>query len=472
MNIMDSNYDDVNIVDAFDDYMICHITGFLDDKSKRLFLSVNHLFNDLQSDIYYYELYDYETIGHLSYYNSFKQVKYIARDSFIPKGVTNLIFQNYVPDITIGSIPDSVKEITFDDGFNKPIQKEYFPSGLRYLKFGQAFSQIIKDNLPDNLETLIMGFEFEQSIQGALPSTLKNLELHNTNDISDCFPSGLENLVINHHNLNGDICKHLPVGLKSLTINSNNYVEISGKLPETLEYLNLRLLQSQLRENIIPPNVKHLVLGGPYNNNIIKYIPESVIKLELLSDDSFDISGLSPSIEYLRLSNEFNEDIDGRIPANLKELILGYSFNSSVKNALPKGLKRITFGHLFNQEICAEDMSESLEYIKFGDNFNQNMNNRLTKLTNLTSLIFGDNFDKDIQGLPKSLTHLEFGRKFNRRILNLIPDRVTHLTLGKCYSQKIQGAIPNSVTHLSINKKFYERNKQHIKSDINITLTY
>ncbi|AVG47860.1 F-box and FNIP repeat-containing [Acanthamoeba polyphaga mimivirus] len=469
---MDSNYDDVNIVDAFDDYMICHITGFLDDKSKRLFLSVNHLFNDLQSDIYYYELYDYETIGHLSYYNSFKQVKYIARDSFIPKGVTNLIFQNYVPDITIGSIPDSVKEITFDDGFNKPIQKEYFPSGLRYLKFGQAFSQIIKDNLPDNLETLIMGFEFEQSIQGALPSTLKNLELHNTNDISDCFPSGLENLVINHHNLNGDICKHLPVGLKSLTINSNNYVEISGKLPETLEYLNLRLLQSQLRENIIPPNVKHLVLGGPYNNNIIKYIPESVIKLELLSDDSFDISGLSPSIEYLRLSNEFNEDIDGRIPANLKELILGYSFNSSVKNALPKGLKRITFGHLFNQEICAEDMSESLEYIKFGDNFNQNMNNRLTKLTNLTSLIFGDNFDKDIQGLPKSLTHLEFGRKFNRRILNLIPDRVTHLTLGKCYSQKIQGAIPNSVTHLSINKKFYERNKQHIKSDINITLTY
>ncbi|ANB51080.1 hypothetical protein [Powai lake megavirus] len=469
---MDTNYDDVNIVDAFDDYMICYITDFLDDKSKRLFLSVNHSLNNLQSDIYYYELYDYQMIGHLSYYESFKRVKYIAHDSHIPKGVTHLIFQNYVPDITIGSIPESVQEITFSDKFNKPIQKEYFPSGLRYLKFGQAFSQIIIDNLPDNLETLIVGLEFEQSIQGALPSTLKNLELHNTTDISNCLPSGLEKLVINHHYLTGDICKHLPVGLKSLTINSNNYVEISGNLPETLEYLNLRLLGSQLCENIIPPNVKHLVIDGSYNENIIKYIPRSVIKLELLSDDSFDISGLTPSIEYLRLSNEFNEDIDGRIPANLKELILGFSFNSSIQNAFPKGLKRITFGHWFNQEICSEDMPESLEYIKFGDNFNQNMNNRLTKLTNLTSLIFGDNFDKDIQGLPKSLTHLEFGRKFNRRILNLIPDRVTHLTLGKCYSQKIQGAIPNSVTHLSINKKFYERNKQYIRSDINITLTY
>ncbi|AVL94298.1 putative F-box and FNIP repeat-containing protein [Megavirus vitis] len=469
---MDTNYDDVNIVDAFDNYMICYIVDFLDDKSKRLFLSVNHLLNDLQSDIYYYELYDYQMIGHLSYYNSFKQVKYIAHDSFIPKGVTNLIFHNYTPKISTGTIPDSVKEITFDDGFNKPIQKEYFPSDLRYLKFGQAFSQIIKDNLPDNLETLIVGLEFEQSIQGALPSTLKNLELHNVSDISDCLPSGLENLVINHHDLNGDICKHLPVGLKSLTINSHNYVEISGNLPETLEYLNLRLLGSQLHKNIIPPNVKHLVLYGSYNEHIIKYIPKSVIKLELLSDDSFDISGLSSSIEYLRLSNEFDEDIDRCIPANLKELIFGRSFNSSIKNALPKGLKRITLGTLFNQEICAEDMPESLEYIKFGDIFNQNMNNRLTKLTNLTTLIFGDNFDKDIQGLPNSLTRLEFGRKFNRRILNLIPDRVTCLTLGKCYSQKIQGAIPDSVTDLSINKKFYERNKQHIRSDINIMLTY
>ncbi|BCS82552.1 F-box and FNIP repeat-containing protein [Cotonvirus japonicus] len=472
MNLMDTNYDDINIVNSFDRFMICHIINFLDDKAKRIILSVNHYFNNLQKDIYYYELHNYETIGHLSYYDSFKQVKYIARDSFIPKGVTHLIFQNYIPDITIGSIPDSVKEITFDDGFNKPIQKEYFPSGLRYLKFGQAFSQIIKNNLPDNLETLIVGLEFKQSIQGALPSTLKKLELHNVSDISDCLPSGLENLVINHHDLNGDICKHLPAGLKSLTINSNYYVEISGKLPETLEYLNLRLQQSQLRENIIPPNVKHLVLDGSYNENIMKYIPSSVVKLELLGDDFFDISGLASSIEYLRLSNSFDENIIGCLPTNLKELILGHSFNSSIKNALPEGLKRITFGTQFNQEICAEDMPESLERIEFGDNFNQDMNNRLTKLTNLTTLIFGDNFDKDIQGLPNSLTQLVLGRKFNRRILNLIPIGVTHLTLGKCFSQKIQGAIPDSVTDLTINKKFYERNKQHIRSDINITLTY
>lgn len=469
---MDTNYDDINIVNVFDNFMICYIANFLDDKSKRLFLSVNRSFNNLQTDIYYYELYDYKIIGHLSYYESFKRVKYIACDSFIPNGITNLIFHNYVPEISTGTIPDSVQKITFDDGFNKPIQKEYFPNGLRYLKFGQAFNQIIKDNLPDNLETLIVGLEFEQSIHDALPSTLKNLELHNVSDISGCLPGGLEKLVINHHSLNGDISKHLPSGLKSLTINSNSYVEISGNLPQTLEYLYLRLQQSQLRDNIIPPNVKHLVLDGPYNEHIMKYIPSSVIKLELLSDNSIDISGLSSSIEYLRLSNEFNGDIHGRIPANVKELIFGFSFNSSIRNALPKGLKRITFGNLFNQEICVEDIPESLEYVKFGEKFNQNMNNCLTKLTNLTSLIFGDSFEKDIQGLPKSLTHLEFGKKFNRRILNLIPNSVTHLTLGRCFSQKIQGAIPNSVTHLSINKKFYERNKQHIRSDINITLTY
>nr|WBF70263.1 F-box and FNIP repeat-containing protein [Megavirus caiporensis] len=469
---MDTIYDDINIVDVIDNYVICYIANFLDDKSKRLFLSINHYFNNLQPDLYYYELYDYKMVGHLTYYTNFKRVKYTARDSFIPKGITDLIFENFTPEISTGTIPDSVQKITFNCDFNKPIQKEYFPSGLRYLKFGSAFDQIIKDNLPDGLETLILSYGFNQSIQAALPSTLKNLELYNISDISDCLPSGLEKLVINNHNLNGDICKHLPLGLKSLTINYYNYVEISGNLPETLEFLNLTLQQSQLRDNIIPPNVKHLVLDGSYNEKIIKHIPSSVIKLELFSDDSFDISGLASSIEYLRLSNEFDEDVNGRIPVNLKELIFGRSFNSSIQNALPKNLKRITFGDLFNQEICAEDMPMSLEYVKFGDNFNQNINNRLTKLANLTSLIFGGNFDKDIQGLPNSLTHLVFGRKFNRKILGLIPNNVTHLTLGKCFSQKIQGAIPDSVTHLSINNKFYERNKQHIRSDINITLTY
>ncbi|AZL89650.1 F-box and FNIP repeat-containing protein [Megavirus baoshan] len=468
---MDINLDTIDIVNAFDNFMICHIANFLDDKSKRLFLSVNRSLNDLQPDLYYYDLYDYKMIGHLSYRESFKKVKYIAHDSFIPNIVTDLKFVNNIPKITVGLIPDSVRKITFSNDFNEPIKKEYFPSGLKYLKFGQAFNQTIKDNLPDNLETLIVDLQFDQSIQDALPLTLKNLELHNVTDISNCLPNGLEKLVINHHNLNGDICKHLPTGLKSLTINSNSYVEISGNLPVNIEYLNLRLLQSQLRDNIIPPNVKYLVLDGPYNESIIKYIPSSVVKLELLSDDSIDISGLGSSIEYLRLSNEFNGDINERIPANVKELVFGFSFNSSIHNSLPKGLKRITFGNLFNQDICCEDMPESLEYIKFGEKFNQDINKRLTKLTNLTSLIFGDGFDKDIQGLPKSLIHLEFGNKFNRKILNLIPNGVTHLTLGRRFSQKIQGAIPNSVTHLSINKVFYERNKQYIRSDINITLT-
>jgi len=49
----------------------------------------------------------------------------------------------------------------------------------------------------------------------------------------------------------------------------------------------------------------------------------------------------------------------------------------------------------------------------------------------ITSLTFGEYFDNDIDHIPNSVTHLDFGFNFNKNIIdNCIPNSVTHLTFS------------------------------------------
>jgi len=51
--------------------------------------------------------------------------------------------------------------------------------------------------------------------------------------------------------------------------------------------------------------------------------------------------------------------------------------------------------------------------------------------SNVTHIIFGDNFKKDIEDrIPSSVTHLTLGRRFNQDIQDSVPHGVTHLTLN------------------------------------------
>jgi hypothetical protein len=64
--------------------------------------------------------------------------------------------------------------------------------------------------------------------------------------------------------------------------------------------------------------------------------------------------------------------------------------------------------------------------------------NIINKFSNLTHLIFGDNFDQHVDNLDTSrLRHLAFGREFNKSINNLDFSNLTHLIFGLFYNQAI-----------------------------------
>lgn len=113
---------------------------------------------------------------------------------------------------------------------------------------------------------------------------------------------------------------------------------------------------------------------------------------------------------------------------------------------LPPKLIKLVFGQSFNRPI--NGLPQTLEYLKFGEEFNQPVDNLPSNLKYLT---FGEEFDKTVDFLPNSLIVLKFGTYFDQPIDNL-PDSIQELSLGAKFKQKIN-KLPQSLEKLFIKGK-------------------
>jgi hypothetical protein len=115
-----------------------------------------------------------------------------------------------------------------------------------------------------------------------------------------------------------------------------------------------------------------------------------------------------------------------------KTLKIPYDYDEELKN-IPIETTEIIFLDLeayknfskYNKPI--DNLPLSLTHLNLGHFFNQPVNNLPTKLTHLT---FGKNFNHYVDNLPLSLTHLTFGEKFNKKV-DKLPLSLTHLTFGR-----------------------------------------
>ena len=79
----------------------------------------------------------------------------------------------------------------------------------------------------------------------------------------------------------------------------------------------------------------------------------------------------------------------------------------------------------------------------------------------LTNLIFGHKFNQKIEAncLPKNLLFLNFGDKFNQKIEpNVLPNNLTNLTFGYKFNQKIDpNTLPENLLVLTFGLKFNQK---------------
>jgi hypothetical protein len=146
----------------------------------------------------------------------------------------------------------------------------------------------------------------------------------------------------------------------------------------------------------------------------------------------------------LSLPPEFNEELKD-IPAGTEKII----FIEDLKNH---------FYSKFNKNV--DNLPNTITHLTFGYYFNKKCNNLPNTITHLT---FGYNFNKNIKRLPNLITHLTFGWKFNQKVghmetndiccLQNLSNSITHLTFNGIFNNNIV-TLPNSITHLNLSLCF------------------
>ena len=126
----------------------------------------------------------------------------------------------------------------------------------------------------------------------------------------------------------------------------------------------------------------------------------------------------------IKFNDDFNEPLD-----DYGEILSNY--------------KIVEFGLLFNKPI--EHLPDSLTHLTFGWYFNKSV----LLPNSLIDLIFGNFFNQSVL-LPNSLIYLTFGWHFNQSVL--LPNSLTHLTFGYAFDKNIR--LPTFLTHLICNKNF------------------
>ncbi|KAN0033988.1 hypothetical protein ACTFIV_000467 [Dictyostelium citrinum] len=174
------------------------------------------------------------------------------------------------------------------------------------------------------------------------------------------------------------------------------------------------------------------------------YLMDDKINSRFLKD------GLPDSIESLSFVNYFNQSILNTIDFDINS---NYHCN----------LKSITFGYDFNKEIKETALPRSLESLKFGRLFNQELNNNTFKnQINLKSIEFGARFNNKgrpirVGTFPKSIESLRFGFHFNSFFEPYsLPSGLKSIGLGSSYYQDIneEHILPSSITALSLSNEY------------------
>ena len=84
-------------------------------------------------------------------------------------------------------------------------------------------------------------------------------------------------------------------------------------------------------------------------------------------------------------------------------------------------------------------------------------------LARLTHLTFGRDFNRSVDSLPQGLTHLTFGRYFNQSVDSL-PQGLSHLRLGTGIAKHSAQKLPASLTLIKVGQRAFRSVRELIKA--------
>lgn len=235
----------------------------------------------------------------------------------------NLIIYDYIND-----------EIIMSDKFNKMLSMDSF-----------AKVNEIKD-VKQNINNFIGKENIKIKLLDGIYETTTDVLL----SISDYF----ENILNNKKELILNVEYDIFDKLMKFEINEIN-------INEMLELYNLSVLISykKLKEHL-------------YNILYIKYrIDENITTIKIFNEKSLKF--LPKTIKTIKFYKDFKVDINGDIPEGISKLIFGASFNIPISN-IPTTVRILEFGKSWNQDL--RHIPYFIEEIKLSYEFNKNIDEK------------------------------------------------------------------------------------------------
>ena len=100
----------------------------------------------------------------------------------------------------------------------------------------------------------------------------------------------------------------------------------------------------------------------------------------------------------------------------------------------PKKLQYLTFSWDFNEPINRDNIPKSVTSIKFGEKFNRSVD-ELPLL--IKSIEFGRHFNQTVDNLPSSIESIKFGHEFNQTV-DKLPSSIKNLEFDHDFNQSVE----------------------------------
>lgn len=221
-----------------------------------------------------------------------------------------------------------------------------------------------------------------------------------------------------------------------------------NEILDTDTHVSMNTYSEIINNERIPNNITHLQFTGRFNNEI-NHLPNSIIHLEFTDNCNFrqSLEHLPDNLHSLVLPVYYKQHLKN-LPNSLHYIQVGYNYKSD-KDVLPISVREINYYYFDNSKI--KKIPNHIEKIKFCNTY-WSFNTKIIH-NNITTLIFGDNFNSDINLLKTRLQILQFGNYFNKSIDNCLPDTLKELIFGYQFNRNIN-ILPLGLERLTCGATF------------------
>ena len=141
-----------------------------------------------------------------------------------------------------GSLPDTVRELIFDDDFNAEIEPGVIPMGTEIVEFGKKFNAKIKSGVfPITVTCIKFGRCFNHSLENVLPENLKIIIIRNSmyhHKIDDVLPPTVTDFHFAFYTQMSTEY-NIPLNTTELYITSNNESKYKFDVPVSVKKIYL-----------------------------------------------------------------------------------------------------------------------------------------------------------------------------------------------------------------------------------------